>query len=120
MSLPAVNSPAQKDKKAYQGSNFNWGFTVNFNNVAVDLTNSFVEMTIKRQRGKDVPVIWKGNTTNGYVNITNTNRIDISIPKTIMTNIPAASLVYEIDFNESNATYTYLTGQFIVGMEVDD
>ena len=37
-----------------------------------------------------------------------------------MTNIPAGGLVYELDLTESGATYTYLTGQFIVGMEVDD
>jgi len=120
MSLPALNSPATKDKKAYQGSNFNWGFTVNYNNASVDLTNSFVEMTVKRQRGKDVPVVWKGNSTNGEITISNVNRIDISIPKTAMTNIPAGGLVYELDLTESGATYTYLTGQFIVGMEVDD
>jgi hypothetical protein len=120
MSLPAANTPAQLDKKAYQGSDFNWGFTVTTNNTNVDLTNTFVEMTVKRQRGKNVPVLWKGNTTNGYVSVTSVNRVDINIPKAEMADLPAGSLVYEVDFSETGATYTYLTGQFIVGMEVDD
>jgi hypothetical protein len=120
MSIPYANTPASLDKKGYQGSDFYWEFTVWSNSEPVDLENVLIKMTVKKQRGKDVPILWSGNTEDGEIVVSNTNKVAISISKPDMGALPAGSLVYEVDLTVSGKTYTYLTGQFFVSMEVED
>ena len=84
MSLPYANTPAIKDKQAYQGSDFYWEFNIYSNNEAVNLTGVGVELTIKKQRGKDVPVLYKANLVTGQIVIVSPNKVKISIPKSVI------------------------------------
>jgi hypothetical protein len=121
MALPSVHQPKYYDLNAYQGSTFVWSFNVEYLGQAVDLSNTVVSMTIKRQRGKNVPVVWQGSTaTTGVAVGVAVNKVTVNIPAAEMDDFPAGSLVYELDFTEGIINYTYLTGQFVVGTEVDN
>lgn len=121
MALPSVHQPKYYDLNAYQGSTFVWSFSVEYLGQPVNLTNTVVSMTVKRQRGKSVPVVWQGSTnTNGVAVGVAVNAVTVTIPASEMDDLPAGSLVYEVDFTEGIINYTYLTGQFVVGTEVDN
>jgi hypothetical protein len=121
MALPSVHQPKYYDLNAYQGATFIWSFSVEYQGSGVNLSNTTVSMTIKRQRGANVPVIWQGSTaTTGVAVGIATNVVTVNIPAADMEDFPAGSLVYEMDFTEGIVNYCYLTGQFVVGTEVDN
>ena len=120
MPVPAIQVPAKYDMNAYQGSTFVWASTFTYDDDPIDLTSAVVTMTIKGQRGKFAPIIWQGSTTTSGVAVgVAVNAVTITIPAVDTEDLPAGSLVYELDITEGVINYTYLTGRFVVNTEVD-
>jgi hypothetical protein len=94
-----------------------WTFSIRDKDMQpIDLSGSAITMSIKRQRGANVPDVWVGSTANGKVSIggTSSNVVAISFDG----DYPAGALVYDVEFVKDGRTVTYLTGQFVVKTEV--
>jgi len=120
MALPNAATAGIWNRSAYQGDTYIWNFTVTENNVAVDLSNTTVTMTVKKVRGATVADLWTGSTTDGAIVIggVGNNAVNITIPATDMADIPAGSWQYDVQFAEVGVVHTYLTGAFTVTAEV--
>lgn len=117
MSLPNVDTAGVWDLVAYQGDTRTWSFRLVDNDEnPIDLSQTTITMTIKRQRGANVPVIWEGSTTDGKVNISGAD--DNIVNVYLDGDYPAGALVYDIQFENNSTIVTYLTGQFVVKTEV--
>jgi hypothetical protein len=117
MSLPNVDTAGVWDLVAYQGDTRVWTFTMVDNaGSPVSLSGTTITMTIKRQRGANVPTVWEGSTTGGEITISGAG--DNIVNVYLDGDYPAGSLVYDVEFVKSSQTITYLTGQFIVTTEV--
>ena len=82
----------------------------------IDLSGCTIVMTIKRQRGGNVPAIWTGSTTGGEITVTGVNNNTVNVY--LDGDYPAGALVYDVEFAEGGRIITYLTGQFVVTTEV--
>lgn len=117
MSLPNVDTAGVWDLVAYQGDTRTWSFSI-FDNEEnpINLNGSIITMTIKRQRGAGVPVVWEGSTTDGRVNISGDDKNIVNVY--LDGDYPAGALVYDMQFQKNSEIVTYLTGQFVVKTEV--
>jgi hypothetical protein len=119
MPLPYVDTAGVWDLVAYQGDTRTWSFAIIDNdNNPVDLSSATITMTIKRSRGKNVPTIWSGSTTDSRITVSGDD--DNVVNVFLDGDYPAGSLVYDVEFEENNRIITYLTGQFVVTMEVTE
>jgi hypothetical protein len=120
MALPNTATAGIWNRSAYQGDTFIWNFSVTVSNVAVDLSNTTVTMSVKKVRGANVADLWTGSTTDGAIIIggTGNNGVNITIPASDMADIPAGSWQYDVQFVEAGVVHTYLTGAFTVTSEV--
>jgi hypothetical protein len=117
MSLPNVDTAGVWDLVAYQGDTRIWSFSIYDNEEnPINLNGTTITMTIKRQRGANVPTIWEGSTTNGEITITGANLNIVTVY--FDGDYPAGALVYDVQFENNGEIITYLTGQFVVKTEV--
>jgi hypothetical protein len=117
MPLPYVDTAGVWDLVAYQGDTRMWIFNIVDNDDnSIDLSGCTIVMTIKRQRGGNVPAIWTGSTTGGEITVTGVNNNTVNVY--LDGDYPAGALVYDVEFAEGGRIITYLTGQFVVTTEV--
>lgn len=117
MPLPYVDTAGVWDLVAYQGDTREWSFTIVDNNDnPIDVSGATITMTIKRQRGANVAVVWEGSTTGGEIVVIGPDNNNVVV--SLDGDYPAGSLVYDMEFVEGGRTITYLTGQFTVTTEV--
>jgi hypothetical protein len=121
MPLIYVDTAGVWDWTMYQGDTRFWTFSLEDpDGNPIDLTGVAVTMSVKRQRGANVPLIWSGSTGDGAISVggTNNNVVSVVIPSADSEGFPAGSLVYDVEFTESGINITYLTGTITVATEV--
>jgi hypothetical protein len=121
MALPFVDNAGVWNWTMYQGDTRSWNFALEDpDGNPIDVSNAVITMTIKRQRGGNVPLIWSGSTTSGDITVggNDNNVVSIIIPASESEDFPGGSLVYDVEFTEGAVNITYLTGTITVSVEV--
>ena len=99
---------------AEQGATFNLNFRVETNGTAWNLSDYDFAMQVRRSTSASSTLL---NITSATM--TSLGHVSITVPASIMTNVPAGRWVYDIELTSSgNEVTRILEGRFIVTAQV--